>query len=279
MKLIDEKEVYENGMSIAVNQQTGFRLGASFAEQKLLPMMVEFLNWAELNYSSRTFPDKTVLWSDWRTNGNHGFTTEQLLEQFIKKQNEMKLEIKHLVSYLPYGLECYGMGEATPESEGTDDEKPQLFKIEGMNNTWVEVSGRLETVTDEIHIEDCIPHLLPLSALTEPMEDGSVPIVELAKMNGFTPHNYFIELQNDTIVLYGEQFNHPEERLTAIFFFELDIDNCNMNKGIEFKDNAVESVFSPLREQVKSFEYLFSNHFDVYGLLDANLAIDKRTLK
>lgn len=123
------------------------------------------------------------------------------------------------------------------------------------------------------------PILLPLSALIEPMEDGSIPIVELAKINGFTPQDYSIELQNDTIVLYGEQFRHPEERLTARFFFELDVDNCNMDKGIEFKDDAVESTFSPLREQLKSFEYLFANHFDVFGLIDAGLAIDKRTLK
>lgn len=170
----------------------------------------------------------------------------------------MKIELKHLASYLPYGLK---MKAANPSRRMNDIEElcpENMTKLMFLNRK---------------------PILLPLSALTEPLDDGSIPIVELAKINGFTPHNYFIELQNDTIVLYGEQFNHPGELLTARFFFELDIYNCNMDKGLEFIDNSVESVFSPLREQVRSFEYLFSDHFDVYGLIDAGLAIDKRTLK
>jgi len=88
MKLIDEKEVEAKLDGALAKYDIGFRCGVDFAEQKLLLMMVEFLNWAELNHSSRTFPDKTVLWSDWRTNGNPGFTTEQLLEQFLKNRTK-----------------------------------------------------------------------------------------------------------------------------------------------------------------------------------------------
>lgn len=181
----------------------------------------------------------------------------------------MKLELKYLKNYLGTGLKCKlkfdGKQDLPWYYEKDEDD---LFELEGMMLDWY---GNA--------ILEIKPILLPLSALAEPMEDGSVPIMELAKINGFTPQNYSIELQNDTIVLYGEQFSHPEERLTARFFFELDVDNCNMDKGIEFKDNAVESIFSPLREQLKSFEYLFANHFDVYGLIPSGLAIDKRTIK
>ena len=149
----------------------------------------------------------------------------------------MKLELKHLASYLPYGLECYGIGEATPESEGTDDEKPKLFKIEGMNNTWVEVSGRLETVTDEIHIEDCIPHLIPLSALIEPEYEKVL--------------DEFSEMEYDDL-------------LDRIDYVKI---------GLQKSENVCNNL------RFETINALFANHFDVYGLIDAGLAIDKRTLK
>jgi len=174
----------------------------------------------------------------------------------------MKLELKHIAPYLAHGLKT---------TEGY---------LIGLTN-WIGWCGVFKDDTGEKHVplSGFKPLLLPLSALTEPLPDGSIPILELAKINGFTPQNYFIELQNDTIVLYGEHFSHPEEGLTARFFFELDIDNCNMDKGIEYKNNSCDSIFSPLKEQIKSFEYLYSIHADIYGLIPAGLAYDKRKIK
>lgn len=177
----------------------------------------------------------------------------------------MKLELKHLKHYLGTGLKCYGIGECTIESEGTDDEKPQLFQIEGMNSTWVEVFGRLETVTDEIHIEDCIPHLIPLSALTEPMEDGSIPIVELAIIATNLPEIKVnkIEVKEDGIFL-----NFSD---VLVFAFVHQSNSFGMY-------NFSGDIYT-VAKQLQLFEYLFSNHFDIYNLIDAGLAIDKRTLK
>jgi len=84
MKLIDEKEVEAKLDGALAKYDIGFRCGVDFAEQKLLLMMVEFAEWCERKYSSRVFPDSTVLWN---LNGSN-FTTEQLLEQF--KKNELK---------------------------------------------------------------------------------------------------------------------------------------------------------------------------------------------
>lgn len=82
MKLIDEKEVeeaakeyasirnYENEIQFILDKEA-FNKGASFAEQKLQPMMVEF---GELCRMEAHIGAKT---------------TEQLLEQFLKpKTNE-----------------------------------------------------------------------------------------------------------------------------------------------------------------------------------------------
>lgn len=177
----------------------------------------------------------------------------------------MKLELKFIAPYLVHGVYAYD-----------EDQESKIDKIVGLFHNTIDFENWSPLNSNIDHYKLC---LLPLSALTEPLEDGSIPIVELAKINRFTPQNYFIELQNDTIVLYGEQFRHPEEGLTARFFFELDIDNCNMDKGIEYKNNSCDSIFSPLEEQIKSFEYLYSIHADIYGLIPAGLAIDKRTIK
>lgn len=91
MKLIDEKEVEQQAHTHVLDEYPMFEFtsilelvfedGVNFAEQKLLQMMVEFAEWCERNYSSRIFPDGTVLWNL----GGVNFTTQQLLEQFINR--------------------------------------------------------------------------------------------------------------------------------------------------------------------------------------------------
>jgi len=80
MKLIDEKEV-EEAANVYCCDVSSAIFGSNFAEQKLLPKMVEFSEWCERNYSSRVFPDGTVLWNLDGVN----FITKQLLEQFINR--------------------------------------------------------------------------------------------------------------------------------------------------------------------------------------------------
>lgn len=175
-----------------------------------------------------------------------------------------KLELKQLKGYLGTGLKCYAMGEYTEESTGTDDEKPQLFTIEGMNNTWIEVSGRLETVNDEINIEDCIPLLLPLSALTEPLEDGSVPIVELAKIA--------TGLEEICVVRYEVN----TDGVFILFNGNIVLGYCNQDS---FGMYDFSGKIYTIAKQLQLFEYLYSKHFDIHRRIPAGLAIDKRTIK
>jgi len=102
MKLIDEKEIKKqsqlsNGYGYPLFNgekhtafNDGFKSGAEFAEQKLIPLMIEFAMWCEINYQSRTFPDESVLWFNWRNISSDSITTEQLLEQFIKNKQDEK---------------------------------------------------------------------------------------------------------------------------------------------------------------------------------------------
>lgn len=91
MKLLDEREVYENGLVLAGNQQTGFRKGVEFAESKLLQLMVKFSEWLDDNmWTQYESEDKQYVnvgkWyntTSFRAMENPQ-TIEQLLEQFLK---------------------------------------------------------------------------------------------------------------------------------------------------------------------------------------------------
>lgn len=123
-----------------------------------------------------------------------------------------KLELKHLCGYLPYGLKylCNDI-------------------VWDLKALYVSTSNR-----------NYKPLLLPLSALMEPMDDGSVPIDIIQKFN--IGHVVFITLEREHFInLYGR-----ERWIGAI-------------------PNMI-------------IEYLYSRHFDIYGLIPAGLAIDKRTL-
>lgn len=165
----------------------------------------------------------------------------------------MKLEPKHIIAYLDHKL-MVGYEGYVKEVHGFMDEEVYL----DYNGIGTDMSGK--------ELDEIKPLLLPLSALTEPLEDGSVPIVELAKAawtnNEPLINKYFIS--ND-ILKY--KFDGDE------YYFSFD-KSC----GFSFCRMTPHQTFMPINNQIKLFEYLFANHFDIYGLIDAGLAIDKRTL-
>jgi len=74
IKKASEKSYFKSGYSDAYSagKRSGFCEGAEFAEQQLLPLMVEFARFC----------------SDvWTEEENH-LSTPQLLEQYIKERNE-----------------------------------------------------------------------------------------------------------------------------------------------------------------------------------------------
>lgn len=88
MKLIDEKEVEEGAYNSEDCEDLGsFTAGVNFAEQKLLPMMVEFVE--------EIIGDGWILRADgWQNVMDYKVpeferrTTQQLLEEFIKSKNK-----------------------------------------------------------------------------------------------------------------------------------------------------------------------------------------------
>jgi len=94
MKLIDEKEVEEAAKDYAATRANSeiwrqdirddFTLGVSFAESKLQPNMIEFAEWLAINGKPVSNEGKILYWKMRSYQSEEQFTTEQLLEQFLK---------------------------------------------------------------------------------------------------------------------------------------------------------------------------------------------------
>lgn len=142
-----------------------------------------------------------------------------------------KLELKHLCGYLPYGLKV-----RMPAINKSTCRRYEIGTVGCLYSDCSIVCHDVVNSTPDWYK----PLLLPLSALTEPMEDGSVPIDIIREFNiGYVD---FITLERENwIDLYGRK------------------------RWIGAIPNMI-------------IEYLHSRHFDIYGLIHAGLAIDKRTL-
>lgn len=157
-----------------------------------------------------------------------------------------KLELKHLCGYLPYGLNFI-------------IESGLIFKLRATHifNNHTGIYKGLEKQAKLL--------LLPLSALTEPLEDGTVPIVELAKIAGLN----FIKI--DSIQITNGWIQILSQPKDSFYRFVYD------SKTMGFR-YYIDGNLYHLSNQLQLFEYLYLKHFDIYGLIDAGLAIDKRTV-
>lgn len=139
----------------------------------------------------------------------------------------MKLELKHLAPYLPYGLRVNVMYFG----------KYHIEEIESAG--WLSCSKRhvrLSTVSGS----DITQGLTVFKPILRPMSD-------------------FEKLSND--------FD-----LTTDFYSS----QINSRKELTFTNSGSNTYLSDI---LTITEWLFENHFDVFGLIHADLAIDINTLK
>ncbi len=162
----------------------------------------------------------------------------------------MKLNISHLAPYLPYGLKWKFDGEdLTHDVVGLD-----------VTNRGVKLVSPYNDYGD-CEISSGKPILLPMSSLYTEMEDGKVPAIELAKIAN--PKTTWT-LQPDC--------NFPLSNIGELFAWTIDENEFYFH--LEWKDYS-KHYFN----QLGCFQYLFENHFDVFGLIDKGLALDKTKIK
>lgn len=158
-----------------------------------------------------------------------------------------KLQIKHIAPYLPYGLKCqlnrlgvFNLDEEYPIPHNDICEITNLVKV---GNDWeVEISGSGDCSFGMIGLDEIEIFLRPLSDLYKEI-DGEVP----------------------ADILF------PKEFYSLIDFYEE-----------HNRENQIQSFIkdgSNWCEPYSFWEYLFSKYFDVFGLIDKGLAIDKNTIE
>ena len=161
----------------------------------------------------------------------------------------MKLEIKHLAAYLPYGLKV---------SNNTHPDDVNL--VTGLRDeTYFTKQNSRYAYGD---VENCKPLLRPLSDLTKPINingDCFHPILFLAEL----------AMQNENV--------KPEIKNSVSFGFDYKIVQKPFGKILKVTrlDEwiLIISFNEPERCKHYIFEKLIEWHFDVFGLIDKGLAL------
>ena len=131
----------------------------------------------------------------------------------------MKLELKHLAPYLPYGLSF------SVNLKDVRDNFPNELRTLKLAETSIDLALKIGK-----------PILRPLSSITKE---------EIVEINELSPCNIFINITNN-----GDVF--------------IEDDEC-FNEAISIE----------LIDSIEVANWFFSKHFDVFGLIDRGLAIEK----
>lgn len=185
---------------------------------------------------------------------------------------ENKLELKHLASYLPYGVKVI--------------HEDEIKEIHGIINDEIYLSyNDIGTDNNYCFAEDIILILRPLSQLTTEIEhegEKFVPIIELYKYSN--KYNYNNNIDYEFVDSWGAgkilKVYHNKEKTsyTEFIFSNLSFrKDRTYNKGSNcFGFDLPHSIVSAdeIYHQYKLFDKLLEWHFDIYGLIDKNLAIE-----
>ena len=172
----------------------------------------------------------------------------------------MKLELKQITHYLPYGLNfiCFDV-------ESKEFEELPLLSI-NLRNDELEIGG-MDIPIDELPYPiglEVKPILRPLSDLTKEIKvngEKFVPIVELLKLAHETYYNEKIGSRYQEI-----EFKQTPIKAKACFSF------------MATKDLELYTLM-PWNFPTWITQKLFEWHFDVFGLIPQGLAIDFNTLE
>ena len=166
----------------------------------------------------------------------------------------MKLEIKHLAPYLPYGLRI--------EHPTMMSGNRKISEMRNLGQTSIEISHRIY-----VQISSCKPLLRQLSELTKEIEiDGEkfVPITELAKI--YETDEIFGHLKFEIKYDFAAVKYVDSEENNIIFCYNFKTKSFGTH---DFDNKIIHTV----QNQLDLFQKLFEWHFDVFGLIDQGIAL------
>lgn len=177
----------------------------------------------------------------------------------------MKLELKHVAGYLPYGLKAtdkYGNIREVCLNHFTYD-----TKTVGINHL---ITYENQTVLHK-------PTLRNLSDLTKEIEvngEKFVPMVKLAEMAGLDTTDVKLNTKNFSGIICSGIACNIENDDNDDEWEVLAFDNKN-GFGHHFRPSNDWTI---VMNQFELWEKLFEWHFDIHGLIESGLAIDMNTL-
>ena len=171
----------------------------------------------------------------------------------------MKLELKHLAAYLPYGFTFKSEMDKPFDEVGINP----IWTAEGAIKMFGDYCLTTKDNNDAYSLKTCKPILRPLSQLTQEIEHNGekfVPIVELAKIHvdyGKNDSNLKVDYtfsRQDNVSITWNHASCTEPLLSDDLFI--------MTERIE-------------QNRFWVIQKLLEWHFDIFGLIENNLAIEK----
>lgn len=171
----------------------------------------------------------------------------------------MKLELKHIAPYLPYGLKMkYNNNFVSPKIRDLD-----LTNCAFLMNEASLVLRPLSDLTKEI--EHNGEKFVPIEVIAKIMEiQGDLFIIEDDVKAFGWDENYFDDSQGYAIVWNENELN----------FYVCYSDDVNCEIGI-----YSDKYLYPLSFHYNDFQKLFEWHFDVFGLIEQGLAVNFNDVK
>jgi len=172
----------------------------------------------------------------------------------------MKLELKHLAPYLPYGLQV-----------NANDSDLHIENFTGEISSWEYYNTRFNVWNEykiESHmvgIENIKPILRPLSSMTN---DEATNLFKIVFKYDYLDEDFPIVSSvwdDSSISIKTGNFNRCRR-------IEIDVQDGVLSIKVEY--NLGECLVGGA-VSYNINEWLFKHHFDVFGLIDNDLAIDK----
>ena len=189
----------------------------------------------------------------------------------------MKLEIKHLAAYLPYGLEL----RYTNAMDYTDTYIIDGAQVDYKGVVWAYMKNKSLPLIDTFNIK-----LLPLSKLTEEIEHNGEKFIPMERLAMVEQGNWD---EGEFILRDGINFTRcytvkgSDEWTSDCYIVEYKT-VLNQIESLSFKDGDFSKIWSPTKRgliamlhnnQKMLFDKLHEWHFDLYNLLDNGLAKEK----
>ena len=178
----------------------------------------------------------------------------------------MKLELRHLAPYLPYGFKIFVDSDGFLQNDET-------FEVNAITQNGVNVSTKRFPFNTDYSFDEFKIILRPLSDLTKEIEINGEQLMPLEKLGQEFIQDGFYE---DGVFGWGQSTGGGDEQDYSLTIVK---ENGNLNFNIWY-GNEFENGYV-VQETPLNYYYttkLLEMHFDIFNLIKNNLARDINTI-